>query len=57
MERVWSWHTVAFMVTALAALCLLVIVGHLELAVAAGAVGTVVGAVMRQATYTKPEGP
>lgn len=50
-----KWRTVAFVGAALATLLLLVLVGKVEVAVAAGAVGTVVGSSMRQMFYPKPE--
>lgn len=49
-----TWPTVAFTAAALVAFVVLVVVGRVDLAAAAGAVGTVLGAAMRQAAYRKP---
>lgn len=49
-----KWTTVAVAALSLAAVVALVALGETDLAAVAGAVGTVLGAVMRQAAYVKP---
>ncbi len=56
-EVVISWRTVAIVLAVLATTLALVIAGHVELATVVGAMGTLLGGLLRQLVYRKPEPP